>query len=351
MKKLNVCHIAFIFAGSILGAGLVSGREIWQFFGRFGKVGAVGLVLAMLLFMLLGTVILMTANMAGTAEADKVILPFESRFWGTAVGILQIAFLIGMTTIMTSGAGELINALTGAPKWLMCLLVTLLVALTAFSGIDAAASVFSLCVPIIAVASVIFAVISVFCLGKARVEFDASKNSFFSFEWIAASLTYASYNSYASLGVLCPFGKNIHDKKLILKGTALGAVILIVISGCILIALERYNSASLYGMPMLALADAVNPILGYIYGVLLLLGLVQTAVASLAAADTYITEKIKAAKRFKPLPLILISVISFAFSLCGFSDLISTVYPAFGYVNALLTVSMLANFIRLKMKR
>ena len=101
MKKLSVRRIAFIFAGSILGAGLVSGREIWQFFGRFGKVGAVGLVLAMLLFMLLGAVILMTANMAGTAEADKVILPFESRFWGTAVGILQIAFLIGMTTIMT----------------------------------------------------------------------------------------------------------------------------------------------------------------------------------------------------------------------------------------------------------
>lgn len=351
MKKLSVCRIAFIFAGSILGAGLVSGREIWQFFGRFGKVGAVGLVLAMLLFMLLGAVILMTANMAGTAEADKVILPFESRFWGTAVGILQIAFLIGMTTIMTSGAGELINALTGAPKWLMCLLVTLLVALTAFSGIDAAASVFSLCVPIIAVASVIFAVISVLCLGKAETGFEACQNSFFCFEWIAAALTYASYNSYASLGVLCAFGKNIHDKKLIFKGTALGAVILLVISGSILIALERYNTASLYGMPMLALADAVNPILGYVYGALLLLGLVQTAVASLAAADTYISEKIKAAKKFKPLTLILISLISFAFSLCGFSDLISTVYPAFGYINALLTVSMLANFIRLSMNK
>ena len=39
MKTISPLRLGLTFAGSFLGAGYVSGQEIWQFFGRFG-IGA-----------------------------------------------------------------------------------------------------------------------------------------------------------------------------------------------------------------------------------------------------------------------------------------------------------------------
>ena len=41
-KKLGIMQMALTFAGNFLGAGYVSGRELWQYFGVFGKKGLGG---------------------------------------------------------------------------------------------------------------------------------------------------------------------------------------------------------------------------------------------------------------------------------------------------------------------
>ena len=47
MKKIGALNLGLAFAGCFLGAGYVSGQELWQFFGSFGTKGAVGLAIAM----------------------------------------------------------------------------------------------------------------------------------------------------------------------------------------------------------------------------------------------------------------------------------------------------------------
>ena len=46
MKEIKIIPLATAYAGCFLGAGFVSGQELWQFFGEFGVKGYVGLLIA-----------------------------------------------------------------------------------------------------------------------------------------------------------------------------------------------------------------------------------------------------------------------------------------------------------------
>lgn len=54
MKQIKTFSLAFTYVGCFLGAGFISGQELWQFFGAFGNWGYVGFVLAALLFTVIG---------------------------------------------------------------------------------------------------------------------------------------------------------------------------------------------------------------------------------------------------------------------------------------------------------
>ena len=42
MKQISAKQLALSFTGMLLGAGFVSGQELWQFFACFGPVGLLG---------------------------------------------------------------------------------------------------------------------------------------------------------------------------------------------------------------------------------------------------------------------------------------------------------------------
>ena len=62
------------FAGCFLGAGYVSGQELWQFFGSFGIKGAAGLLLAVALLLFAGVVMILLGRITGLKEIDKLVV-------------------------------------------------------------------------------------------------------------------------------------------------------------------------------------------------------------------------------------------------------------------------------------
>ena len=54
MKEIKTWSLAFTYVGCFLGAGFISGQELWQFFGSFGNLGYVGFLLAVVLFSAIG---------------------------------------------------------------------------------------------------------------------------------------------------------------------------------------------------------------------------------------------------------------------------------------------------------
>ena len=54
----NISKIAFVYIGTVMGAGFASGQEMLVFFASFGKDGIYGLILAGFMFFLIGWMVL-----------------------------------------------------------------------------------------------------------------------------------------------------------------------------------------------------------------------------------------------------------------------------------------------------
>lgn len=64
-RKIGALRLGLTFAGCFLGAGYVSGQELWQYFGAFGAHGLLGLVLAIALLGGTGVVLLRLSARTG----------------------------------------------------------------------------------------------------------------------------------------------------------------------------------------------------------------------------------------------------------------------------------------------
>ncbi len=347
MKKLNSFKIAWIFAGCFLGAGFVSGQELWQFFGEFSVMGIVGLVLAISILSFLGIVIMRIAALSDTGEMDKIIIPDGPRFLGIFAGALQWIFMIGVVVIMIAGAGALIEMITGVDSAIGGAVFTLLLTLLALLGKSGVSSVFSICVPVITVMSVAFSVLSLVKFEPEAIEDISSANSLLP-GWGIAAVTYAAYNIFSSVGILSPFGKDIKNARLSVKGIVLGGLVLLVISLSILSALRNRPSALAEPLPMLRIAMDISFAAGCVYALLLMGGLLGTSLSCLVAVKMFAEAKSESIRKYRIIFTVLLGCACYALSLVGFADLVGTVYPIFGYVSAVFMLLMIFNYIKLK---
>ena len=134
MNEMKTLPLAFTYVGVFLGAGFVSGPELWQFFGAFGNWGYVGFLLAAVLFTLFGILLVRLTQVAHTDEMDRLLVPWNIPWLRAASGIVAAAFLFGVVVIMAAGSGALLEQMTGLPTWIGNALFMLAVALVALLG-------------------------------------------------------------------------------------------------------------------------------------------------------------------------------------------------------------------------
>ena len=114
-QKIGTLRLALTFAGCFLGAGYVSGQELWQYFGAFGARGLLGLVLAIVLLGGTGVLLLRLSARTGIEAMDALIVRADIPWLRTAVGVLTAALLFGVVCIMAAGIGALGNQMLGLP--------------------------------------------------------------------------------------------------------------------------------------------------------------------------------------------------------------------------------------------
>ena len=83
-------------------------------------------------------------------------------------------------------------------------------------------------------------------------------------------------------------------------------------------------------------------------GIVLLLSMFCNALASLVAMLTYMEQKQAVFRKHKKLTLAAAAVLSWIGSLAGFGDLISVIFPVFGYLSVVFLVCMMVHFIQCK---
>ena len=323
-QKIGTLRLALTFAGCFLGAGYVSGQELWQYFGAFGARGLLGLALAVVLLLRLSA-------RTGIETMDALIVRADIPWLRTAVGVLTAALLFGVVCIMAAGIGALGNQMLGLPVWLGAAIACVLIAAAAYFGLGGMVSVFTVAVPCMIVAALVIAGIRLHRTELTAAAFAAGDTNPMLGSWATSAVNYAAYNFFATVGILAPLTRHLKKPGTAVWGTVLGCVLLLAVALGVLAALATSPESTQAPLPMLDLACRLGAA-GVVYAVLLFLGMFGTSVSSLVAVLTYAGQKSAWLAGHRTALLLVLTAAAFAGSLFGFGDLIGTVYPVYGYL-------------------
>lgn len=346
MKKINSLKLCFTFAGCFLGAGYVSGQELWQFFASFGKMGYIGLFIAVTLQVMFGIILISLARKTDVYEMDKIIIPWEIPWLRTIFAVLQEILLFGIFVIMAAGTGALFAEVFSLPVWVGSFVLSAFAAFFAIKGIKAMVGVFSSFVPVLVAVTLGISIFSLAQNGFPEISADASAENPLLSGWLISAFTFVSYNIFGSIGILTPIGKEVKNKSTVSVGVALGGVMLTAIALGILLSMASVQGSEDSELPMLFVAEKISPILGYVYAFLLFGGMLGTSVSSVVALDSFAEMKHEKLRQKRTLTVIIMCVLGFALSIAGFSDLIGFIYPVFGYLGFAALLLILVNYFK-----
>ena len=331
MKPISTCRIAAAYAGCVLGAGFVSGQELWQFFGTHGAMGIVGMLLCVALFFLAGVLILGFAHDTKIAAADALIVGDRAPLLRGALVVVGGLFLFVIYVLMAAAAGSLLAQVLGLPTaWgsaVLCVAVTLF----SLSGVRGLVRVFAWLVPALVVATLVLSVL-VLCAGTPDLAPDLAASSPMRPWWLDA-LIYVNFNIICSIPILAPLGKHAADAKAVRRGVLIASFTLGALAVGMLAALSTdHTLCHSTALPMLELARSHSRIAGGLYAILLFGGIFGTALSAQSSLNEYLLERVPRTRRAL-LPITAgASVLAFLAAQFGFRDLVGVLYPLFGYL-------------------
>ena len=222
-----------------------------------------------------------------------------------------------------------------------------LVAVVSLAGFSGMVSAFSATVPVLSVVTLIFGIMSVCTNGLVLPQSGGGSNPLMS-SWLVAAVSFACYNVFGSIAMIAPLGPYVKSKKAAVGGIAIGACVLLLIAGSVLVSVSAASETADAQLPMLALAQSRGTVWGYVYGVLLLLAMFGTALSSLVAFVSMLAAKSARISGHKNKFTALCALCMFLGSLFGFGDLIGVVYPIFGYCSSVFIVLMAVHYFKVK---
>ena len=349
MKNIGTLSLGFTFAGCFLGAGFVSGQEIWQFFGAFGVSGIFGIILTFLLHFLFGVVLIKLVHSTKITDMDKIVVWKNIPWLRTLVGIVTTFFMFSILIIMSAGAGALLNRMFGLPQFVGCGIFCLVVAVTSMGGVDSMVSALSKLVPFMVVGAIVIGIVSAY-RGTLNFDFQTYSENPLLQNWAFSAFTYASHNLFCTIGILAPIALQI-DKKTVLPGIGAGSIIMFLIALSVLLGIIGFRDVATSELPMLELAYDTGAVFGICYAVLLLFGMFGTSLSSMVGVMEYLEHKSPLVSKYKKLIIIILSLAGWIFSLFGFGDLIGVVYPISGYFGFAVILAVIIHFVIHKRKK
>ncbi len=329
MKKISPLRLGFTFAGSFLGAGYVSGQEIWQFFGRFGGGALPGLALAMVLMGAVGVMIWELARGLDMTEMDRLVVERDAPALRVALSVVQAVMLFGFTVIMCAGGVALCVQQWELPAVPCAVALAAAVAVVSLAGVPGLVNLFSGLVPVLCAVTVAAAAAAPLVADGSAAPGTPAATAFGG--WPLSAVVFFAYNTFGVIGIIAPVGPMAEDRKSIRRGVLIGCVILAAIALSVLLAMTVVPDSVSAEMPMLAVIAECFPWLAAPYAVLLLVVMFGAALGCQVALMTFLEEKFAAVRAHRVPWTAGIMGAALLGSFVGFSDLIGVVYPIFGW--------------------
>lgn len=339
---------AAVFSGTVIGAGLSSGREIAQFFSCYGVKSYIGIILCMLLYIFFTYIILSLTNRFSLKSYSQIVFFIFGRKAGTAVNLVLSIFMVCSCSIMISGSGAVFNELFGIrPMFGIIVMILVSYLLTVFSG-DGIAAANMFIIPLSFSTILILGLFTLSGIFSGRFSMPGyilpSSGSY-----ILSTVIYSSFNIFTAAGVLCPLSTYSHDKKSFMNGCFLGAAILTITALSINTAILCFSPASFESqMPNLYAAGHFGRRLVLIMSAVIWLEMLSTQISNLFSLATSLKTS---TSRNYGLCLIIVMFAVTPLSCISFKGLIEYVYPAFGVLGMVFLLGCLFRYTVLILKK
>lgn len=345
MKDLiKIFQIAAVFIGTIVGAGLASGKEISHFFTSFGLPSFCGIMLCGLFYILLCSIISDISQKYRLESYSDVIKTVSPNILGKFTGIITTFYLIASSSIILAGSGALLNQCLGIPKIIGTLLMAFIAILTLRKGTNGLIGINSVIVPsLIIVITTIFIMYMLFGMEDITVDMLKGMTNKKS-NWLVSTILYSGYNILCCCGVLVPLSTEIKKKSHMFWGIALGAIGLTLLCLAINFML-MVNQPHIYEyqIPLLYIADRFGRAIQTLLMIIIWCEMFSTEVSDVFSISKTLenTFKIKYS-----MGIFLVIGIAIPISLIGFSNLIETLYPLFGVLSLIFIFQCIYFYIR-----
>lgn len=334
-RWVKIFQIAVTYIGTVVGAGFASGQSIMQFFTVYGSVGAAGIIISTLLFMWLGTKMMIYAHRIQAFSYQEFNDHLFGRLFGKVANFLTLLILLGVTAVMLSGTGSIFAEQLQLPYQLGILVSIVLSYLVITKGMNGIVVVNALVVPMILLFTSLIAFRAIEPEGLFGIN-GFQLQQLESYKWVLSPFVYAALNFAFIQAVLIPLGSEIQEESTLKWGGFWGGIGL----GSMLLIYHFALNSRLpemlgYDIPMAEIVQDLGPFLH----VLFLLVLYGEIFTTLIGNVFGITRQLQCLYKVpEKMTMLMILLACFVISQAGFSFLLSYLYPMFGYVGILLLI-------------
>ena len=252
----------------------------------------------------------------------------NGKVFGLLADIVLTLFLMGSFVIMLSGSKEILSQLLPLDKNIALLLTILIIFIINYYGLEIILAVNSILIPLL--------ITVVFLLGLFFINFDF----FLQTNYVSTDLTsfmsalrYSGYNLILSLVILLPLTES-NTKSDVVLGLFFGSGLLIIIAGVItLLLLQNYALILSSEVPMLKLLEFYSKELYLLYGFILWIAILTTAICNLYGITLRCNNLLELNRKKTLLLILIFGIISMNFS---FSDWIEIIYQELGKLSLVL---------------
>ena len=341
--------VAASFVGIVVGAGFASGMEALQYFVAYGTNGFYGVILASVTMLFAATAFMTFGSYFLAREHNEVFYNVTSKPAAFIMDLSAVACMFSVGFVMFAGAGSNLRQSFEWPIWVGAVAMLALMLIVGRFDVDKVSSVIGWATPLL----VVFVLIgSIYSFTQVDVSWsevgsyaqqEVSRADGTPYWWLGA-LNHTGLNALCGVSMALVMAGDEFDTKSSRLGGILGgviyAVMLALLVASLLIQVESVNGAD---MPLLAVIDNVDPVLGFIMTWVIFLMVFNTCLGMFYALAKRLTSKHP--ERFYPTYAIA-CVVGFGLSFAGFQPLVNSLYPILGYLGLFVMAVMTVTYLR-----
>ena len=303
--------VAASFVGIVVGAGFASGMEALQYFVAYGTNGFFGVILASVTMLFAATAFMTFGSYFLAREHNEVFYNVTSKPAAFIMDWSAVACMFSVGFVMFAGAGSNLKQSFGWPIWIGAVAMLALMLIVGRFDVDKVSSVIGWATPLL----VVFVLIgSIYSFTQVDVNWsevgnyaqqEVTRADGTPYWWLGA-LNHTGLNALCGVSMALVMAGDEFDTKSSRLGGILGgviyAVMLALLVASLLIQVESVNGAD---MPLLAVIENVDPVLGFIMTWVIFLMVFNTCLGMFYALAKRLTRKNP--ERFYPMAVMTVT--------------------------------------------